>query len=177
MSRTGAVRYTVRKTPNALADFIDIVLRLGTRKCLEPRDRIFGLLSLVHWPHGTSPLRADYTMSATDIALKALPFANQSPLAVALQLIDLLDIMPHDAQMQAMAKRRVLESPHSQSTLLQPLPDHFSTSLISQRCTKYLHINCFPDLDEEFPPNTPHWRLLSLQPNGVWTAFASVLVP
>jgi hypothetical protein len=41
-------------------------------KCSDPRDRIFGLLSIIKFPERNKPLQVDYRMSALELAMAAL---------------------------------------------------------------------------------------------------------
>ncbi|KAJ5057638.1 hypothetical protein J3E72DRAFT_161797, partial [Bipolaris maydis] len=43
--------------------------------CTDPRDRLFGILSLVHWPDGQKP-KVDYGKDRYEVALDATKLLN-----------------------------------------------------------------------------------------------------
>lgn len=110
MNRTEALRSIVRSPTDRLATFTEVVLKLGSRKCFDPRDRIFGLLSLTHWPQERAPLNADYNMPASKVAEIALEYADGPPrIEAALQLCGLLEIGATDSEMIRMTQQRKQE--------------------------------------------------------------------
>ncbi|CAK1363364.1 unnamed protein product [Cercospora beticola] len=44
------------------------------QKCSDPRDRVYGLLSLVDWPERLGPITADYTKSVLALAAETLKY-------------------------------------------------------------------------------------------------------
>lgn len=48
----------------------------STYECVDPRDRIYGLLPILSWPRGRSPPIPDYTQSAFDLAVHLTKFSE-----------------------------------------------------------------------------------------------------
>lgn len=155
MNRTGTLRSIVRSSPHGVATFTEVVLRLGTRKCLDPRDRIFGLLSLIHWPKTQPVLKADYRIPASKLAEIALEHADGvDRIAIAFQLCDLLEIPPSDPVMLSEARHRRLET----SSLRWSLKSTSTPLMFDLRSTEYIQLTGREVMKEV----SPKWKMLEV---------------
>lgn len=155
MNRTGTLRSIVRSSPHGVATFTEVVLRLGTRRCLDPRDRSFGLLSLIHWPKTQPVLKADYRIPASKLAEIALEHADGvDRISIAFQLCDLLEIPPTDPGMLSEAQHRQLEA----SSLRWSFKSTSTPLMFDLRSTEYIQLTGREVLKEV----SPKWKMLEV---------------
>lgn len=121
MNLTGLLREKIQSSPHGVANFTEVVMSLGRRLCSDPRDRIFGLLALIHWPEDRPTLKADYTMPASKLAGTILGYADAlHRIPLALVLCDLLEISRSSPEMSMLARQRSMKPTEVQQDLVRP---------------------------------------------------------
>lgn len=77
---------------------LDAMMRhVGTCQCEDPRDRIFGILSIIRW-NSRTPIQVDYSRDGLDLAIKLLIYLGhagklESLLRVAIYIAQYLDLI------------------------------------------------------------------------------------
>ncbi|KAI5361934.1 Putative heterokaryon incompatibility [Septoria linicola] len=94
------------KSETARLTLLEALQKFGTCHCKDVRDRVYGLRSIIKWPHDLPQPVTDYSISTVDLALQLLPLlsgAERGPLSaqVLLELIKALELTPEQARMMS----------------------------------------------------------------------------
>lgn len=101
MASTVRLRQTIRNSQAGGTEFSNVIDLIGVRECIDARDRIFGVLSLVKWEEAEEPLSADYSLSKADLIDQALDHYKGDQLEVTGQLLRMLEVAANDPGMWA----------------------------------------------------------------------------
>ena len=98
------------RTANMEPSFAELLQNSTNAKCHDPRDRIFGILSLVEWPHGLPPLEPDYTLSTIGLAAMAVSYCDSHDPSEVLNYLSVLrtalNITPYEEAVADMISTR-----------------------------------------------------------------------
>ncbi|KAK4503267.1 hypothetical protein PRZ48_006695 [Zasmidium cellare] len=80
-----------------------IVAWFGEHQCSDPRDHFYGLLALVQWPEGVSPLQPDYTLTTLQLAVTVMSYI---PFDLVLIVVAILELSLDDPALHSAVLRR-----------------------------------------------------------------------
>ena len=69
-------------------DLIELAVRFRTRIATDPRDKIFGLLALVHSSHQAELIKPDYSMSPLEVFVRVVAMHMASSQSLASIVLD-----------------------------------------------------------------------------------------
>jgi hypothetical protein len=101
-----------------------MVRRTVMSLCSDPRDHIYGILSLVEWPQ--EPLLPDYTKSNFDLAMEVIPHLHD--ISTLYEILQLLGIRHDQPEMQRLLYARGRHS--SRDTLDENGPDQLASQQV-----------------------------------------------
>lgn len=132
MDSTLRLRSLIGESTGGLAPFGEVLGFLGLRGCNDPRDRVFGVLSLVEWAINTEPLDANYSMSVSQLASKALKLHQRHEHVPAVgRLLRILQVSAEDEGLWTMWEER--RHGKERSSLHDPLRDSLRFHLLQER--------------------------------------------
>ena len=86
--------------------------------CVDPRDRLYGLLSFIDWSRSsnTTPILPDYNISAFELGIQLCSYLNFSDLGKALQALEVLYNHPDMQHVVSQRSRSAIERTRLENT-------------------------------------------------------------